>query len=82
MEVCIMIGSTEQRRPGEPDDAHRGWVAPTPADAVEAAADRAMAAAERAVVDGSATDDQRDGVRRMSDARTHEQRRTAYMDEG
>lgn len=77
-----MIGSTEQRRPAEPEDAHRGWVAPTPADAVEAAADRAMAAAERAVAEGTATDDQRAGVRRMSDARTHEQRRAAYMAEG
>jgi hypothetical protein len=82
MEVCIMIGITEKRRPSEPEDAHRGWVAPTPADAAEAAADRAMAAAERAVATGTATDDQRADVRRMDDARTHEQRRVAFRDHG
>jgi hypothetical protein len=62
----------------EPEDAHRGWIAPTPADADEARADRAMAAAERAVAAGTATDDQRARVRRMAGARTQEQRREAY----
>lgn len=74
-----MIGSTDQRRPNEPEDAHRGWVAPTPADADEAAADRAMAAAERAVAEGTATDDQRTEVRLMGEARTHEHRRDTFL---
>jgi hypothetical protein len=80
--VDEMIGSAEQRRHGEPEDAHRGWVAPTPADAAEAAVDRAMAAAERAVADGTASDDQRTSVGRMAAARTHEQRREAYRRDG
>jgi hypothetical protein len=37
-----------------------------------------MAAAERAVAEGTATDDQRTDVDRMGHARTHEQRRAAY----
>ena len=73
-----MIGSVEGRRYQEPEDAHRGWVAPTPADGDEAATDRAMAAAERAVASGTATDDQRARVARMGEARTHEQRRNAF----
>lgn len=77
-----MIGTSEQRRRGEPEDARRGWVAPTPADADEAAADRAMAAAERAVATGTATEDQRAGVERMAEARTHEQRRAAFRGAG
>jgi hypothetical protein len=76
--VDDMIGSTEQRRQGEPEDAHRGWVAPTPADAAEAATDRAMADAERAVAEGRASADQRTSVGRMAAARTHEQRREAF----
>ncbi|MEJ2886552.1 hypothetical protein [Actinomycetospora aeridis] len=76
-----MIRSDEQRGVVEPEDAHRGWVAPTPADADEAAADRAMAAAERAVASGTATDEQRAGVDRMGGARTHEQRRDAFRGE-
>jgi hypothetical protein len=76
--VDEMIGSTEQRRHDEPEDAHRGWVAPTPADAAEAAMDRAMADAERAVAEGTASDEQRTSVVRMAGARTHEQRREAY----
>ena len=39
-----------------------------------------MAAAERAVATGTATDDQQADVRRMDDARTHEQRRAAFRD--
>lgn len=77
-----MIGSVEGRRHEEPEDARRGWVAPTPADADEAAADRAMAAAERAVAEGTATDDQRARVERMGPARTHEQRRAAFRAAG
>ncbi|MEJ2863429.1 hypothetical protein [Actinomycetospora flava] len=73
-----MNGSVDERRSSEPEDAHRGWVAPTPSDAEEAAIDRAMAAAERAVAEGSATDDQRARVGRMGQARTHEQRRAAF----
>jgi len=73
-----MTDSVDQRRPTEPEDAHRGWVAPTPKDTEEAGVDRAMADAERAVAAGTATDDQRTRVRRMGDARTHEQRRAAF----
>ncbi|GAA4911922.1 hypothetical protein EV188_103175 [Actinomycetospora succinea] len=76
-----MIG-VEGRRHDEPEDAHRGWVAPTPADADEAAVDRAMADAERAVAEGGATDDQRARVARMGQARTHEERRAAFRGEG
>ncbi|PVZ09476.1 hypothetical protein [Actinomycetospora cinnamomea] len=72
-----MFRSDDHR--AEPPDAHRGWVAPTPADAAEARADRAMAAAERAVAEGTATDEQRDRVVRMAAARTHEQRRAAFL---
>jgi hypothetical protein len=76
-----MIRSDEQRGAGEPEDAHRGWVAPTPADADEAALDRAMAAAERAIAEGTATDEQRAGAARMGQARTHEERRRAFRGE-
>lgn len=71
-----MIGSVE------PEDARRGWVAPTPADADEAAVDRAMAEAERAVAGGTATDEQRAAIDRASKARTHEQRRAAFRGDG
>jgi hypothetical protein len=77
-----MIGNVEKRRATEPEDAHRGRVAPTPADADEAAADRAMADAERAVATGTASDDQRTRVQRMAPARTHEQRRAAFRRDG
>lgn len=77
-----MIGSVGDRRADEPEDAHRGWVAPTPADAEEAALDRAMAEAERAVAEGTATDDQRARVARMEHARTHEQRRSTFRGDG
>lgn len=73
-----MIDGVEESRPDEPEDARRGWVAPTPADTEEAAADRAMADAERAVVEGTATDEQRARVDRMGGARTHEGRRAAF----
>ena len=76
-----MIGSSERRAP-EPEDVRRGWVNPTPADADEAALDRAMAAAERAVASGTATDDQEERVDRMSRACSHEQRRAAFRGEG
>jgi hypothetical protein len=76
-----MISSTE-RRTDEPEDARRGWVNPTPADTDEAALDRAMAAAERAVAAGTATDDQRTRVSRMAEARSHEQRRAAFRRAG
>jgi hypothetical protein len=73
-----MVDRNGKRRQGEPEDAHRGWVAPTPADADEAVTDRAMAEAERAVAEGTASEDQRDLVDRMAGARTHEQRRAAF----
>ncbi|MDD7966442.1 hypothetical protein [Actinomycetospora lemnae] len=75
-----MIRSDEKRGRAEPEDVHRGWVAPTPRDTDEAAADRAMAAAERAVAEGTASEDQRSRVQRMAQARTHEQRRAAFRD--
>jgi hypothetical protein len=77
-----MIRSDAPRGRGEPEDARRGWLAPTPADADEAALDRAMADAERAVVLGTATDEQRDMVDRTGAARSHEQRRDASRDDG
>lgn len=52
---------------------------PTPATAAEAAADRDMAAAELAVVQGVADPEQAAGVDDMSGMRTHEDRRTIWM---
>ncbi len=75
-----MIRSEDRQTNTEPDDAHRGWVAATAADADEARAIRAMADAERAVAEGTATDDQRTDVERMAGARTHEERRAAYRE--
>ena len=64
----------------EPEDAHRGWIAPTPGDADEARADREMAAAERAVAQGAASPEQARLVDRISDARTHEERRRLWLE--
>lgn len=64
-----------------PDDAHRGLVTAQPEDHDAARADREMADAERAVAQGTAGEEQREGVARVADARTHEQRRTQWMDD-
>ena len=67
-------------RTAEPADAHRGYVAPTPSDADEARADRDMADAERAVAQGAASAEQARLVDRISDARTHEERRRLWLE--
>ena len=64
----------------EPQDAHRGQIAPTPGDADEARADRDMADAERAVAQGAASAEQARLVDRISDARTHEERRRLWLE--
>ena len=79
------VAITKNRTPGttgptEPEDAHRGYIAPTPADADEARADRDMAAAERAVAQGAASPEQARLVDRISDARTHEERRRLWLE--
>lgn len=66
-------------RTDEPDDAHRGYVAPHPDDRAEAAADREMADAERAVVMGTADERQAMRVSAIGGARTHEERRRQWM---
>lgn len=72
---------TRERRSVEPEDARIGWVAPTPADAREAAADRDMADAERAVAAGTGSGDQTRRVARMGEARTQEDRRRVWLGE-
>lgn len=42
----------------EPEDAHRGFINPTPQHQEEAGADREMAGAARAVTSGTATEEQ------------------------
>jgi hypothetical protein len=80
------VAITKKRNPEatgrstEPEDAHRGYVAPTPADADEARADRDMAAAERAVAQGAASPEQARLVDAISDARTHEERRRLWLE--
>jgi hypothetical protein len=80
------VASIRNRTPGasgrsaEPEDAHRGQIAPTPGDADEARADRDMAAAERAVAQGAATDEQARLVDAISEARTHEERRRLWLE--
>jgi len=69
------------RRTEEPQDAQRGWIAPTPADTREAVADREMADAERAVAEGTASGEQASRVAGMSTARTQEQRRSVWLGE-
>jgi malic enzyme len=67
-------------RDAEPEDAQRGYIAPTPNDAREARADRDMAAAERAVAQGAASDEQARLVDAISEARTHEERRRLWLE--
>jgi hypothetical protein len=67
-------------RNAEPEDAHRGPIAPTPADADEAQADREMAEAERAVAQGAADPDQIRRIGRLAQARTHEERRRLWLE--
>ena len=80
--MAIMTKRTPEAtgRATEPEDAHRGYVAPTPADADEARADRQMADAERAVAQGAASEEQARLVDRISDARTHEERRRLWLE--
>lgn len=59
-----------------PSDAHRQ---PRPSSAQEAEADAAMAAAERALAQGAADDDQRRRLAAADHARTHEERRSIWM---
>lgn len=63
----------------EPEDARRGMIAPMPHDNVEAQADRDMADAERAVAMGTASPEQAAAVDRISQARTHEERRRLWL---
>lgn len=63
----------------EPEDARRGMIAPMPQDNAEAKADREMADAERAVAMGTANAEQAAAVDRISDARTHEERRRLWL---
>lgn len=63
----------------QPEDAHRGVVNPFPADVDEAAADRELADAERAVVVGAASDEQRARVLSSGEARSQEERRERWM---
>jgi hypothetical protein len=63
----------------EPEDARRGRIAPTPGDAEEARADREMADAERAVAQGAASEEQAALVDKVSEARSHEERRKLWM---
>jgi hypothetical protein len=67
-------------RRAEPEDARRGYIAPTPKDADEAGADRDMAAAERAVAQGAANEEQARLVHKISDVRTHEERRRLWLE--
>jgi hypothetical protein len=64
----------------EPGDARRGLIAPLPGDVEEARADRDMADAERAVAQGAASSEQARLVDKISDARTHEERRRLWLD--
>lgn len=74
-------GTVEQPgRGAEPADARRGRIAPTPADADEARADREMADAERAVAQGAASEEQAALVDKVSEARTHEERRRLWLE--
>jgi hypothetical protein len=80
------VGSTESGtpeapgRPVEPEDAHRGPIAPLPADADEVRADREMAEAERAIAQGAASPEQTRRIGRIAQARTHEERRRLWRE--
>lgn len=76
----------QQRRPDDPqdhgdaaeapEDSHRQ---PRPSSPAEADADAAMAAAERAFVQGAADEDQRRRLAAAEGARTHGERRAIWM---
>ena len=80
------MGSTQGGTPeapgrsAEPEDARRGSIAPLPADAADARADREMAEAERAVAQGGASPEQTRRVGRIAQARTHEERRRLWLE--
>ncbi|GLZ44316.1 hypothetical protein Acsp06_05010 [Actinomycetospora sp. NBRC 106375] len=69
-------GETDDDGPGVPEDADRQ---PRPASPAEAAADEAMAEAERAVAQGAADDGLRRRLAAADEARTHEERRAIWM---
>lgn len=69
------------RRTAEPEDAHRGHIAPTPADVDEARADREMAEAERAAAQGNASPEQAALLDRLAGARSHEERRRIWRED-
>jgi hypothetical protein len=64
----------------EPEDARRGIIAPLPAGADEARADREIAEAERAVAQGASSPDQTRMIGRLAQARTHEERRRLWLE--
>lgn len=72
-------GSVQASQRGEPEDARRGYIAPTPRTPAEAAADRELAEAERAVAQGSADSVTAARVAALAGARTHEVRRAHWM---
>jgi hypothetical protein len=87
--VLLLLGAYGRLSGGLPDDnPYRPPYAteavalprqPIPSSAAELAVDRAMAAAEVAVVQGAATPDQARRVAAISGQRTHEDRRRAWM---
>lgn len=87
--VLLLVGAYGRLSGGLPDDnPYRPQTAteavalphqPIPTTAAEHAVDRAMAAAEVAVAQGAATADQARRVDALSDLRTHEDRRRAWM---
>ena len=87
--VLLLVGAYGRLSGGLPDDnPYRPQPAteavalphqPIPTTAAEHAADRAMAAAEVAVAQGAATPDQARRVDALSELRSHEDRRRAWM---
>lgn len=69
-----------ERHPDEDEGVEDFDGQPTPSTRAEAAADVAMAAAARAAAAGAATPDQRRGLEAMNEVRTHEERRSVWMD--
>jgi hypothetical protein len=69
-----------ERHPDEDEGVEDFDGQPSPSTRAEAAADVAMAAAARAAAAGAATPDQRRGLEAMNQVRTHEERRSVWMD--
>ena len=75
--------SSTSEAPGpavEPEDVQRGQIAPIPADADEAQADREMAEAERAVAQGASDPEQTRRIGRLAEARSQEERRRLWLE--